>query len=101
MTWDWEVVRDIIPQLLDGLKLTFYATVAASAGSIVLGLFCASCRRSSLRIVRVIVGAFTEFVRRTPILVQLYFIFLVLPSMGITLSPIVAGVLGLGLHYST
>jgi polar amino acid transport system permease protein len=101
MTWDWEFVRDIVPQLLEGLKLTIYATVAASAFSIILGLLWAICRRTSLTIPRVAVGAFTEFIRRTPILVQLYFIFLVLPSMGITLSPLLAGILGLGLHYST
>lgn len=42
-----------------------------------------------------------EFIRSTPLLVQLFFIFYVLPEIGISLSPFVAGVAGLGLHYST
>ena len=44
---------------------------------------------------------FVEFIRGTPLLVQLYFIFYVLPGAGILLSPLVAGVIGMGLHYAT
>ena len=47
------------------------------------------------------VGFLADFIRGTPLLVQLYFIFYVLPDAGITLSPLVAGVIGLGLHYGT
>jgi polar amino acid transport system permease protein len=43
----------------------------------------------------------TEFIRGTPLLVQLYFIFFVLPDVGIVLPPLVAGVIGMGLHYAT
>jgi polar amino acid transport system permease protein len=42
-----------------------------------------------------------EFIRGTPLLVQLYFIFYVLPDAGILLPPLVAGVIGMGLHYAT
>ncbi len=44
---------------------------------------------------------FVEFIRGTPLLVQLYFIFYVLPDVGILLPPLVAGVIGMGLHYTT
>ena len=43
----------------------------------------------------------SEFVRRTPLLVQLYFLFYVLPDLGVYLSPFFAGVIGLGVHFST
>lgn len=101
MTWDWNFVQEIVPSLLEGLTLTIIATFGASALSVVLGLFWALCRRSRVTILRVAVGMFTEFIRRTPLLVQLYFIFLVAPSMGMTLSPLMSGIIGLGLHYST
>lgn len=101
MTWDWEFVQEIIPALLQGLMLTIYATFAASALSVILGLVWALCRRSRMTALRVAVGMFTEFIRRTPLLVQLYFIFLVVPSMGLTLAPLLCGIIGLGLHYST
>jgi len=42
-----------------------------------------------------------EFVRTTPLLVQIFFLFYVLPRVGIVLSPAVTGVLALGVHYST
>ena len=47
------------------------------------------------------VGFAAEFIRGTPLLVQLYFIFYVLPDIGVLLPPLVAGVIGLGLHYGT
>jgi polar amino acid transport system permease protein len=46
------------------------------------------------------VVGFTEFVRATPLLVQLYFLYFILPRFGLTLSPFATGVIGLGLHYS-
>ncbi|MGO6907547.1 ectoine/hydroxyectoine ABC transporter permease subunit EhuD, partial [Rhizobium ruizarguesonis] len=47
------------------------------------------------------VGFVSEFIRGTPLLVQLYFIFYVLPDIGIRLAPRVAGVIGMGIHYAT
>ena len=44
---------------------------------------------------------FAELIRGTPLLVQLYFLFYILPDLGLLLSPLTAGVVGLGLHYST
>lgn len=100
MTWDWEFVRTVIPALLEGLKLTIYATLAASAVSIVLGLIWAVGRRTPVRAVRLAISWFTEFIRRTPLLIQLYFVFLILPSIGITLPPLAAGIIGLGVNFS-
>jgi len=51
-------------------------------------------------VVRQAVRWLVELVRSTPLLVQLYFVFYVFPEAGVVLSPLVAGVLGLGLHYS-
>ncbi len=73
------------------------AIVAAVVG-LVLRHRCGA-RRTPL--VSQTVGFFVEFIRGTPLLVQLYFIFYVLPDIGIRLPPLVAGVIGLGLHYGT
>lgn len=100
MTWDWEYAREITPALLEGLKLTIYATIVSSVVSIILGLIWAMGRQTHIRVVRVAIAWFTEFIRRTPLLVQLFFIFFVMPSIGITLPPMVAGVIALGLNYS-
>jgi polar amino acid transport system permease protein len=101
MEWDWNFVAQITPTLLQGLKLTLFITLLAAVVAAVLGLGLAVARRSKNRLISVPVGAFAEFIRGTPLLVQLYFIFYVLPDIGIILSPLVAGVIGMGLHYAT
>jgi len=99
--WDWAYTWDILPDLLRGLVVTVQATLVGSVVAMVLGLVFALLRRSRLAVVRVVTGGFVEFVRSTPLLVQLYFLFFVLPSLGITLSGFQAGVIGLGVHYAT
>ena len=101
MEWDWEFVRQILPTLLDGVKITILATILGSVLAAAVGLAIAIGRRSRNRIVSRSVGFFAEFIRGTPLLVQLYFIFYVLPDFGIRLPALVAGVIGLGLHYGT
>ncbi|WP_315927170.1 ectoine/hydroxyectoine ABC transporter permease subunit EhuD [Mesorhizobium sp. SP-1A] len=101
MDWDWDFVRQIMPTLIDGVKITILATILGSALAAVVGLAIALLRRSPNRAVSRTFGFLAEFIRGTPLLVQLYFIFYVLPDIGILLPPLVAGVIGLGLHYGT
>jgi polar amino acid transport system permease protein len=101
MEWDWGFVWQIFPTLVDGVKITILATLGGSVLAAVVGLGIAVARRSPNRLLSRSVGFLAEFIRGTPLLVQLYFIFYVLPDAGILLSPMVAGVIGLGLHYGT
>lgn len=101
MTWDWGYALSILPGLLRGLVVTVEATLLGSIVAFSVGLLLAVARRSDQRVISVSVGAFVEFVRSTPLLIQLYLLFYVLPEFGVTLSPLVAGIVGLGLHYST
>jgi len=98
--WDWSYAAEILPDLFRALRVTVVATLLGIAMAMVLGLVLAIGRRSRRRVARAPAAAFVEFVRSTPLLVQLYFIFFVLPDLGLTLSPLTAGVIGLGLHYS-
>jgi len=101
MEWDWDFVWQIMPTLLEGFKITILATVLGAMVAGILGLAIALARRSSIAALSRSVGFFAEFIRGTPLLVQLYFIFYVLPDIGIRLAPLVAGVIGIGLHYAT
>jgi len=101
MTWDWGYVVEIMPDLLHGLVVTVQATLLGSVLALTLGLALALLRRSPVRVVRAVTGGFVEFVRSTPLLVQLFALFYVAPSIGIQLSALTAGVVGLGLHYAT
>lgn len=101
MGWDWSFVAEILPLLLDGLRLTILVTMLSAVVALMLGLAFALLRRTRVRAVARATGFFVEFIRGTPLLVQLYVIFFVLPDIGIMLPPLAAGVIGLGLHYAT
>ena len=101
MTWDWGAVRAFMPHFWDGLLVTLQALALGSLISFALGLVWALLMRTPSRWVRWPVGIVTEFVRDTPLLVQLFFLFYVLPEWGLTFSALTTGVLAIGLHYST
>jgi len=101
MSWDWEFAFSILPDLLLGLVVTVQATLLGSSVAFSLGLVWAIARRSSYWLISRPVGAVVEFLRGTPLLIQLYFIFYVLPDLGIKLPAFTAGVVGLGIYFST
>lgn len=101
MEWDWNVAMSVMPRLAAGLVVTVQATFVGALLAYVIGLFIAILKMSRLGLVRAVTYWTSEFIRRTPLLVQLYFLFYVLPDIGIFLSPFLAGVIGLGLHFST
>lgn len=101
MKWDWNAVSDFMPYFWDGLKVTLQVLLLGSLISFALGLVWALLMRTPSRWVRWPVGVVTEFVRDTPLLVQLFFLFYVLPEWGLTFSALTTGVVAIGLHYST
>ncbi|MER9664769.1 ectoine/hydroxyectoine ABC transporter permease subunit EhuD [Mesorhizobium sp. M0159] len=101
MEWDWSFALNILPQLFEGVKVTVYATVLGSTLAMLIGLAIAIGRRSGGPVLEAVLRYCVEFVRGTPLLVQLYFTFYVLPDIGIFLSPLVAGVVTIGIHYAS
>lgn len=90
----------IIPILLIGMKVTVLATVFGFLMALVLGLVFALMRSAPLRIVSWPTLFVVEFVRDTPLLIQLYFLYYVLPDVGVTLPALETGIFALGLQYS-
>ncbi|MGW0813815.1 ectoine/hydroxyectoine ABC transporter permease subunit EhuD [Streptomyces viridiviolaceus] len=101
MKWDWNAVSEFMPHFWDGLLVTLQILVLGSLISFALGLVWALLMRVPTRWVTWPVGVVTEFVRNTPLLVQLFFLFYVLPEWNVTFSALTTGVVGIGLHYST
>lgn len=103
---EWDTSTDIafaisiLPILLRGLWITLQATVLGFAIALSLGLVLALLRMVPLRIVSWPVSFFIEFVRDTPLLVQLYFLYFVLPEFGIVMPAFLTGALALGIQYS-
>jgi polar amino acid transport system permease protein len=102
VNWDWDYAKEVLPGIVgEGLLVTLEVTVFSSLVAYVVGLVLALLRRSPFAAVRWIVWAFIEFVRSTPLIVQVFFMFFVLPNIGITLDPVPTGVITIGLHYAT
>ncbi|MBB6421000.1 ectoine/hydroxyectoine ABC transporter permease subunit EhuD [Streptomyces sp. AK010] len=101
MKWDWSAVSGFMPHLWDGLLVTVQILALGSLISFALGLVWALLMRVPSRWVTWPVGVVTELVRNTPLLVQLFFLFYVLPEWGLTFSALTTGVFAIGLHYST
>jgi polar amino acid transport system permease protein len=97
---DWEFAWRILPELLRGLAVTVQATVLGMLVALALGLIWAMLQRSHSPSVARLTRVVVDFVRNTPLLVQIYFFFYVMPELGLTLPPLATGVLALGLHYS-
>jgi polar amino acid transport system permease protein len=102
VNWDWNYAWKVLPSIVgEGLLITVEVTVLASLVAYVLGLGLALLRRSPFAVVRWIVWGFVEFVRSTPLIVQIFFMFFVLPNIGIKFDPVPTGVITIGLHYAT
>ncbi len=102
LKWDWPYVISLIPDMLNALSVTAFATVYGFIVAVILGFFLALGRRSSRRWISWPVSGFIEFVRSTPLLIQLYFLFYGLASAtSIRLTSNQALILGLGVHYAT
>ena len=89
-----------LPSLLQGALLTIAVSLLAFGLALVLGLATGLARISRLTVLRVVAGCYIQFIRGTPLLLQLFFIYYVLPYAGIVLSPFVSGAMGLTLNYA-
>ncbi|MFI2432411.1 ectoine/hydroxyectoine ABC transporter permease subunit EhuD [Streptomyces sp. NPDC018693] len=95
--WDWDAVGDSLPLLLEGFRTTLLATVLGILVASVLGLVVAVAGRAPSRWITVPVRAATEFVRSTPLLVQLVGAWAVFN----TVEPLTIGITVLGIHYAS
>ncbi len=97
-TFRWDLLREATPQLLKGAWLTIQLTLLSLAIGIPSGLFIALMRISPVKILKWIATVYVEIVRGTPLLMQIYVIYFVLPAIGISFSSMIAGVLALSLN---
>lgn len=89
-----------LPQLLEGAVITITVSLAAYLLALIGGLIFGLARLSRFVAVRAVATAYVQFIRGTPLLLQLFSIYYVLPYAGIVLSPFASGVLGLAINYS-
>ena len=101
MIWDWNYAISVLPELLvHFLRYTLVLTVLATIVAASLGLVFAIIRWVRIPVLSQVTYAFIEFIRSTPIIIQLFVLFYALPNFGLTLSPMTAAVIGFGVHYA-
>lgn len=94
-------LEGLVPLLLRGLMVTVAAALLGYLIAAALGLVVAVLRQSPYRIISWPIACFVEFVRDTPLLIQLFFLYYVLPRYGIVLPAFVTGAAAIGIQYST
>jgi len=93
-------LSSLLPPLLEGALVTVEVSVASYLIALVAGLAIGLARISRFSPVRMLAACYVQFIRGTPLLLQLFFIYYVLPYANVVLSPFQAGVLGLSLNYA-
>lgn len=93
MEFDWSVIIDAIPALMQGAQLTVFITVVGLLGGTVVGLLFGLMRAYGNRVLDAIAFAYIELVRGTPIVVQVMFIYFALPVLvNVRVDPMTAAV---------
>ena len=99
--WRWEWAFEILPQMLWATLNTFLAAGVGYAIAAIVGILFMLGQRTPYKILNIIIREIVEFIRSTPLLVQLFFVYFVAPQFGLTLSAWVCAMITIGLHYGT
>ncbi len=99
--WRWDFTWEILPRLIVATGNTLMAAILGYALAVVLGLVFALAQRTPYRALTMTVREAVEFIRSTPLVLQIFFVFYVGPQFGIRLSPWTAGMIAIGLHYAS
>ena len=96
----WRDTVEFLPILLNGVALTIVVTLGSLLLSTVLGLLWAMLRVSGIGLLSGISATLINLIRGIPIIVLLFYLYFVMPDLGIRLSALQAAILGLGIAYS-
>ncbi|MGI2329459.1 ectoine/hydroxyectoine ABC transporter permease subunit EhuD [Planococcus sp. YIM B11945] len=95
---------EVFPIIFKAMFKTLGITLAAFATALIVGLVLTLLRRSRFKPLAWLTYGFIEFVRGTPVLVQLFFVYFawpMVPVVGFKMTALTAGIATLGIHYST
>jgi polar amino acid transport system permease protein len=100
MRFDWSAIPEMMPALLTGLRVTVLLTFVIMGIALVAALPIALARMSSRRWLRFPSTIYVQVLRGTPVLLQLFYLYYVLPFAGIELNAWTAGIIGMSAAYS-
>ena len=101
MTFQWNVIWENLPRFLDGALMTIWLSVVTMIIAIPGGLVLAFMRLSRFRAISLLAASFVEFFRATPLILQIYWVYYVLPAyFDVRLSQITTAIVGLSCNIS-
>ena len=98
MTIDWDIVQTAIPLLAKGTLVTLQIALISGVLSILLGFALGLSALGNVRLLRLLVAGYVDFIRGTPLLIQIFLIFFALPVVGVRLDEIWAGIVALSIN---
>lgn len=98
--FDFSILIDYFPDFIKGTKTTLWISLLSLILALILGLLIALMRTWPLKICRIAARGYTDVIRGTPALIQIFFIYFGLPALGVQIDAVVAGVLALGINSS-
>ena len=99
--WRWDFAYQILPKMLWATLNTIMAAGIGYAIAVVVGLIFLVGQRTPYKFINITVRELVEFIRSTPLLIQLFFLYFVGPQFGIILSAWVTAMITIGLHFGT
>lgn len=99
MIWDWAFALEILPYLAQAAIVTLEATALGFLIAAALGLAIAGTR-IAFPATALPLSVLVELIRSTPLLIQIFFLYFVLPKWGIVIDAFAAGVAAIGIHYA-
>lgn len=94
-----EAFLEAWPRFQEGIVTTIYLTLGGATLGFAMALVLGVAAGSRLMVIRGVSRTIVEFFRGTSLLVQLFWLFFVLPLLGYELDPLFCGILALGLNY--
>jgi His/Glu/Gln/Arg/opine family amino acid ABC transporter permease subunit len=98
VTIDWDIVQTAIPLLAKGTLVTLQIALISGVLSILLGFALGLSALGNVRLLRLLVAGYVDFIRGTPLLIQIFLIFFALPVVGVRLDEIWAGIVALSIN---
>lgn len=99
--WNWEFTLEILPRMLWATLNTLMAAGIGYLIALAVGLLFALLQRTPLTVLTLATREIVEFIRSTPLVLQIFFVYFVGPQFGVTLPPWTAGMIAIGLHYAS
>lgn len=92
---DWQIIQQSLPQFAQGFRETLWLSLVGILGAMVVGLCCSLIQYFKVPVARQLVSVYVELFRNTPLLIQLFFLYYAFPVMGMKMSAVTCGIIGL------